>query len=451
MKQTDHLPGETDVLIVGGGPAGMAAAIVFARAGLRTLLCEKKMFPVDKACGEGIMPTGVTNLDQLGVTRYLNAATIYPFVGICYHTQAGQHAAASFAEGPGWGVRRTVLSAALLCRARELDCLEIRQSTVAKPVARKDGHVIVQVSNQSVLARLLVGADGLNSSVRRWASLDKRPLRRYSLLPPPQRWGARRHFQVAPWSDHVEVYWGEGIEAYVTPCGPEQVGVAFLWDRERYARRLQGGKNFFGSLLEAFPVLQAHLERADPIDQTRAIGPLYRQALAPVSDGVVLIGDAAGYLDAITGEGISLATAEALALEKTVVPLLQVMDQMPNAFQLAAYSHAYQAIVRPYYQLTWLALLLSRYPLLARRAIALLARAPDVFQYLLSANMGLVPLWSPHFGGRLLRRLLEHCIGGVAAQSRIFPGYPAGEQNSRDAAAGDGQRRAKKGGNQPRF
>jgi len=419
-----HGQSQVEALIVGGGPAGLAAAIVLARTGVRTLLCEKKVFPVDKACGEGIMPTGVAHLGHLGVTQHLAAEDIYPFVGVRYSTPTGQSTAAAFAEGPGWGIRRRVLSAALLRRAGELDCLEVRQETAAKAVGRTRDHIIIKVGNQTVRTRLLVGADGLNSAVRRWAGLQKRPSH-FSLLPSPRRWGGRQHFHVMPWSDYVEVYWGKGIEAYVTPCSRRQVGVAFLWDPSRYGR-IQGGPGFFDSLLDSFPRLRSRLNGADPADEPRSIGPLYRPALSPIADGVLLIGDAAGYLDAITGEGISLALAQALALE-TIAPRLQQGSGLPDTLQLAAYAQAYRAIVRPYYQVTWLALLLSRHPALAQGVIGALSRQPELFRYLLSANMGLASPWSLPFGMRLLRSLFQSAIAGVAAQPRIFPGDPAGE------------------------
>ena len=414
-----------EALIVGGGPAGLAAAIVLARAGVRTLLCEKKAFPVNKVCGEGVMPTGVAHLGHLGVNQYLATEDVYPFVGVCYRTPAGPTTAATFAEGPGWGIVRSALSAALLCRASELDCLEVRQETVAKPLARTSDAIIVKVGHQTVRTRLLLGADGLNSPVRRWAGLEKRP-RRLSRLPTPRRWGARQHFHIVPWSDYVEVHWGKGIEAYVTPCGARQVNVAFLWDPSRYGR-VQGGPGFFDSLRRSFPRLETRLKRSEAADEPRAIGPLYRPALSPAADGVLLIGDAAGYLDAITGEGISLALGQALALETTIVPLLREGKEVPDTIQLAAYTRAYRAIVRPYYHLTWLALLLSRYPALAQLVIGTLSRQPELFRYLLSANMGLAPLWSLPFGMRLLRSLFQSTIAGVAAQPRVFPGDPAGE------------------------
>jgi flavin-dependent dehydrogenase len=110
-----------------------------------------------------------------------------------------------------------------------------------------------------------------------------------------------------------------------------------------------------------------------------------------------LIGDAAGYLDAITGEGISLALAQALSLDTTVVPLLQDAAQPRRRLttqDLQTYAHAYQTIVKPYYRVTHLVLTLSRYPAIAARIIRALGQRPEVFQHFLSANMGLVSPWS---------------------------------------------------------
>jgi flavin-dependent dehydrogenase len=388
---------EVDVLIIGGGPAGLAAGIVCGRRGLRTLLCEKRSLPANKACGEGVMPTGVAYLERLGVRPFLRDGGYFPFEGICYVSPKGRTASAVFQEGPGWGIPRLELSRALLQRAMEVDCLEIRTEVQATPVpgeARGEQDKLwVKVGSDCIGTKLLVGADGLNSTVRRWAALQ-RSKGAY------QRWGTRQHFQIAPWSRNVEVYLNDGLEAYITPCGENLVGVAFLWDRKRHPR-LPGGDRLIPALLEAFPALQRRLQNAPVSDTALAVGPLQRNAIRPVMDGVLLIGDAAGYLDALTGEGISMAFAQALALEETVVPILRERNGMLSRHDLSAYERAYRAIVRPYYQMTHVVLWLSRHPVFSEQAVRLLGHEPALLQSMLSANMGLIPLWQVALGRSL--------------------------------------------------
>lgn len=393
----DAVSKEVDVLIAGGGPGGLAAGIVLARAGLDTLLCEKGAFPVDKACGEGVMPTGWSHLQELGAARFLNDEHCAPIAGIRYVSPSGRVAAAPFAEGPGRGIRRSALSAALWRLARTVPALHIEEQTRAEPLARTAGRVVVRVGRRRIRARLLIGADGRHSHIRRWAGLD-------SASSSPQRWGVRRHFRLSPWHDTVDVHWScEGVEAYVTPCGEEQVNVAFLWDKSR-CRRVRGGDELFPSLLAVFPRLQARLAGAPPLSDVRATGPLAQPVRRTVADNVLLLGDAAGYLDAITGEGISLALSAALSLEETVAPLLR-RGRAPRASELDAYERQHQTLYRPYHRLTALVLWLSRFPRLAEWSVRALAQEPTAFQRLLSANMGLASPWAPAIWLRLMRGL----------------------------------------------
>jgi flavin-dependent dehydrogenase len=387
-----------DVLIIGGGPAGLAAGIVFARQGLRTMVSEKRSLPADKACGEGVMPTGLAYLERLGVKRHLRHGHYFPFKGIRYVSPKGNSASAAFREGPGWGIPRLELSKALLQAASELDCLEIRTEVQALPIevegSGEHKRTRVKVGKDIVTARLLVGADGLNSTVRHWAGLQ-------GAKGKEQRWGVRQHFQVAPWSREVEIHWADGVEAYITPCGENMIGVAFLWDQKR-RRHLPGGERLIPAFLEDFPALQEHLRNTPAIDTALSIGPLQRNATEPIADSVLLIGDAAGYLDALTGEGISLALAQALSLEETVAPLLASgQKSMLSRHDLSAYKQAYEAIMRPYYQVTHLVLWLSHHPTLREQAIHFLGNQPALFQSLLSANMGLIPLWQAPLRGIL--------------------------------------------------
>ncbi|GII65972.1 oxidoreductase [Sphaerisporangium krabiense] len=273
-----------DVLVAGGGPAGLATAIHAALAGMEAVVVEPRAAPVDKACGEGLMPTGAAALRALGVT-----APGHPLRGIVYAD--GRHrVGAEFRHGTGLGVRRTTLHAALAGRAAEVGVKLVPGRVEG---LRQYGD---HVEAAGMRARWLVAADGLHSPLRALLGLEL-PVRA------PRRYGQRRHYRLAPWTDFVEVHWARGGEAYVTPVADDLVGVAVLsGERRRYDEHLA-----------AFPHLLARLDgpAATPV---RGAGPLRRRVRARVAGRVLLVGDAAGYVDALTGEGVSLGLTSARAL-----------------------------------------------------------------------------------------------------------------------------------------
>ncbi len=370
-----------DVLVVGGGPAGMAAGISFGRSGLRTVVCERGALPADKPCGEGVMPAGLPCLERLGVSAYLDPDHARPFSGVHYLSTSGPGASARFAEGPGQGIRRTELSRAFCERARKIHTLEVRSRTPVTLGTRGPNGTEAWLGGRKVRARLIVGADGLRSEVRRWAGLEGVSTRR-------RRFAVQQHFRCQPWSEYVEVHWAGSAEAYVTPCGREEVGVAVLWAAEE--KKTGGGQRLMESMLSRFPRLSASLQGAEPVAGARAIGPMHQVARSPISDGVGLVGDASGYLDAITGEGISLALAQVQALYDSMGPWMLSHDGLPTARELRGYSRRISGMVRQHQRITRLVLFLSRNPRLAERAIEGLGRQPELFRWLLSANMGAV-------------------------------------------------------------
>ena len=272
-----------DLVVAGGGPVGLAAALHAHRAGLSVVVREPRTGPIDKACGEGLMPGAVAELAALGVhprgrelsgIRYLDGSL------------GGPGAAARFSRGPGRGVRRTVLHDAL---AEQVAAAGI--SIEPRPVARvEDGGDHVLVDGEP--ARHLVAADGLHSPVRRLMGLDAPVSGR-------RRFGLRCHVQQAPWTSYVEVHWSPRAEAYVTPVDDDLVGVAVLGDA--------GSR--FEDLLDDFPLLQQRL--TGPRTRVMGAGPLRQRARSRSAGRVLLVGDAGGYVDALTGEGIALGLAQA--------------------------------------------------------------------------------------------------------------------------------------------
>lgn len=369
-------------VIIGGGPAGLSAGILLAQAGLRILLVEQKFLPVEKCCGEGVLPLGVRNLAYLVVTKYLHEGDYFPFRGVRYISSTGRTAMGYFREGIGWGIPRLNLSTAMQNRAADMEGLTISQGLKVTAYQRLEDRMSVEIGGQTVTARLLIGADGLNSSIRRWAGLD-------GVNKGLKRWGARLHYECVPWSDCVEVYWGDGLEAYVTPCGPTMISVAYLWDSNRY-RPERAGRDLADSLLEKFPALRERLEGAEACGPALTLGPLRRVVRSPVADGVALVGDASGYLDPITGEGINLAMAQAIALAQIVPRLLKQSkgNTFLRAEVLKSYASAHRVASRPNQLTTKLALALGRFSGGFELVMRIMERSPGLFQSLLSVNMG---------------------------------------------------------------
>ncbi len=330
-----------DLLIVGGGPIGLATAILGTQHGLRVAVAEPRTSPVDKACGEGLMPAAVVRLGALGVRPDGR-----PLRGIRY-VDASQSAEAAFKHGSGLGVRRTVLHAALAERA-EVCGVEVLPHKVSEFVQKEDC-----VEALGVRARYLVAADGLHSPTRRACGLDPPPGRR-------PRFGLRRHYRLAPWTDHVEVHWSARSEVYITPVADDLVGVAILGP----------AKGAFPARLSDFPAVADRLAGAEQVGSDRGAGPLRQDVRRRVAARVLLVGDASGYLDALTGEGISVGLAQAEALVACVA-----------AGRPEAYERRWRQVSRTSRLLTAGLLWARHQPALASRIVPAAAALPPIFGF----------------------------------------------------------------------
>ena len=333
-----------DVVVVGGGPAGLATALHATRAGMTVRVLEQRAGVVDKACGEGVMPAGVAHLASLGIDpsgRELH--------GIRYLAGA-RRAETRFRGPPGRGVRRTELHRALRQAVQDAG-VRIEQVRV-RDVVQQDGGVVVA----GVGAGHLVVADGLHSPLRRSLGLD-RPVRG------PVRYGLRRHVRRAPWTDFVEVHWAVGAEAYVTPVAEDEVGIAILTStRGPYEHHL-----------EAFPALREPLAGARWSSEARGAGPLRQGSRQRVQGRALLVGDASGYIDALTGEGVSLALAQARAAVAAIARA-----------DLGQYERQWRQIVRRHRVLTGALVAAGASP--ARRLVVPAAGAlPAVFGAIVDA------------------------------------------------------------------
>ncbi len=329
-----------DLLVVGGGPAGLATALYAARAGLEAVVVEQRPGPVDKACGEGLMPGAVRALEEL-----IGPLNGFPLQGIRYLDDESRCAEARFTHGPGLGVRRTVLHGALEKAARDAGVVLV-EGKVGE--VHQDGS---GVRAGGVRARYLVAADGLHSGIRSAVGLSRAGVR-------PARYGLRRHFAVSAWTDLVEVTWAARGEAYVTPVAPDLVGVAVLTSE----------RGSFEEHLRAFPQLAARLAGRRAVTPVRGAGPLRQRTRGQVAGRVLLVGDAAGYVDALTGEGIAVSVASARVLVQCL------LSDRPQD-----YERAWRQVSRSYRVLTGSLLQARGHRLLGPAVVPAATRWPWAF------------------------------------------------------------------------
>jgi menaquinone-9 beta-reductase len=346
-------PKSTDVFVVGGGPAGLAAAIAARLKGFDVVVADAARPPIDKACGEGLMPDSFAALRRLGVR--LDTEQSFPFRGIRFHG-AGVSVAAAFPDGQATGIRRTRLHELFIDRAREAGVSMLWGTRVNG----LSGETVL-LDGAAVRCRWVIGADGQNSRVRDWVDLD-------ATRHESERYGFRRHYRIAPWTDHMEIYWGSGCQMYVTPVSPEEVCVAVI-SRDSHLR--------FESALPQFPELNSRLARASTSTVDRGSVTASRRLRRVFRDRTILIGDASGSVDAITGEGLSLSFHQALALADALV------NENP-----AAYQAAHRRLARRPAFMASLMLSLDRFPWLRGPALRAMAFEPAIFARLLAVHVG---------------------------------------------------------------
>lgn len=343
---------KTDVFVVGGGPAGLAAAIAARKCGFDVVVADGAEPPIDKACGEGLMPDTLSVLRTLGIS--VNPAEGFAFRGVHFIGE-GVQVDASFPIGQGIGLRRPVLHQRMIEQAEKLGVTLLWRTCVTG--LSSQGAI---VGGKTIAARWIVGADGIRSRVRRWCGLEAPTMAR-------PRFAFRRHYRVEPWTDCVEVYWGRGAQAYVTPVGREDVCVVLI-SRDPAVRST--------SIAAEFPELADHLASAEASPDAGAV-TLTCEFERVYRDRVALIGDASGSVDAITGEGLCLSFHQATALA----------DALASG-DLGRYQVAHRRLARRPTRMGRLLLLLDSQAKIRDRALRALATHPDLFARLLSVHVG---------------------------------------------------------------
>jgi menaquinone-9 beta-reductase len=350
------LPNSTDVFVIGGGPAGLAAAIAAREQGFRVVVADGAKPPIDKACGEALMPDAIAALEQLGVA--LPASEYFPLHGVRF-LSSELSADAAFASGDfGLSVRRTTLHRIMTERAAALGVDLLWQSVVT---GIRGGEV--QIGGRTIRTRWIVGADGAGSRVRRWASLESHT--RTGL-----RYAFRRHYRVPAWTDRMEIYWGRHSQGYMVAVNNGQICVAVASRNPEL--RLEES-------LREFPELDARLRGAEAASAERGSVSVNRRLKRVWRGNVALIGDASGTVDAITGEGLGLSFSQAVVLAKCL-----------KSGDLARYQAEHRRLALRPLLMARLMLALDGRPGLQHRIVRVFRKRPGVFRRLLALHVGTV-------------------------------------------------------------
>ncbi len=355
-----RFPNPVDVFVIGGGPAGLATAIAARRRGLSVVLADGAVPPIDKPCGEGLMPDGVEALRQLGIT--IPEGEAYPFRGIRF-VSGGTKAEAAFPRGTAYGIRRTHLHRVMLDHAAATGVRMLWQAAVTG--LHPEGAL---VGGELVRARWVVGADGTGSRVRRWAMLD-----RHELGAPPKenrRFAFRLHYRVAPWSDFMELHWGRHCQVYVTPVSRDEVCVALISSSPKLRLRP-------ADALGEFPELWARLEDAEHASSERGAITVTRRLRRLYRDRTVLVGDASGSVDAITGEGLCLTFRQAALLGDCLA-----------SGDLARYQKGHRTMIRRPALMARMMLFMAKHSYLRQRTMNVFQSRPRSFAAMLAMHVG---------------------------------------------------------------
>lgn len=334
------------IAVIGGGPVGLYTSIILANKGHKITVFEKNTWPKDKVCGQGIMPSGVELLEEIGIDCSVHG---HNFQGIKYIDHNNQ--LSGKLKTKAFGIRRINLSKALYKAASKLENISLTQNQ--------------RINNLEQLTDFdyIFACDGLHSTMR---ELTNNKISRK----PPYRMGARLHCQIKPWSDNVEVYWNKGVEAYVTAVDSSLIEIAFLWYQDLFSI----GPSPKEKLLNQFPILKNKIQNASFQNDFKAYGPFTHHSRKIQKNNIFFLGDAYKFLDGITGEGLSLGFKSSKLLADNLEKPLWLCK-----FKIILLYSNYQLWV-------YLALKLSRFPRLRGAIFSILKRYPFIFSNVLKIN-----------------------------------------------------------------
>ena len=380
---------DLDALVVGAGPAGCATAILLTQAGRRVLLLDKSAAPPPKVCGEYLSPGCLRLLSRLGVVDAVEAAGARPLAGMLIHTARGRVLQAR--HGPdadssiyGLSIPRARLDPLLQDAAQRVG-VPFQPGFQASDLLWESGRVVGVAGRErgawtSYRAEVVVGADGRHSAIasrmggrRRHPWLDRTAVVGYVS-------GARRE-------EHLgEIFLGRDRYAILNPIGRDLTNIGLVTDR-RALPRGEDPQWLFRSLVESLPGLAPRLTSARAVAPIRCLGPLAYRAHRLAVPGALLVGDAAGFLDPFTGEGIHAALRSAELAARCI--LHQRPDESGDASDQYASAWAREFAAKWRF-LTALQVPI-RHPWLAERLVQYLGPRAALTARLMAAAGDLVP------------------------------------------------------------
>src|SRR5262245_15449817 len=382
----------TDCVVVGAGPAGSVTALLLARAGFDVVILDRQTFPRAKPCGDCLSPQANLLLAELGVLTTIRAQQPARLGGWRISAPSGNSFEARFADCTGdprvhhgLALAREQFDSVLLEAARTAGA-RVHTGVRVENLLHDNGH-ISGVSTRSsteglteVRARLTVGADGLRSTLRKSLGLAGRAprLRKVAL--------SAHAAGVTDVQDLGELHLGDGICAGLAPISADgsQCNITLVVDADRFGRELAGKPaSRFRQRLAAFPRLRERVQQLELVSELQAAGPFDRPTAGVVKPGAALVGDAAGYFDPFTGQGIFQAMAGAQLLAREAARALHA--GIPH-LALNGYARAHGSLTTGTRFVQRLIDYVCARPAQAERCVAALAHAPRAARHLIAVT-----------------------------------------------------------------